>query len=530
MVITYYNAYTYEETLNILSPDGAYVTVNNVSVDYGSDNAISAGETIDLIITLENLGNENSSEINIYLQEDDPYIDLSDGSFTINNMQQGVIELVPLSFNISNNAPYAHQFSVDIFLESEESSWYNSLNLSLESLVESFEGDTVYSWNSSGDADWFITSDYSNNGELSLSSGQIDDNSESSIEVNVDVVQDGNIGFSYRVSSEYSPSGSNFYDGLTFFIDGQQIGQYQPTSSDQSPWINVSYPVSEGNHTFKWTYSKDGGGGSTDCINTGCDDAAFIDDVIFPSVESEFNGIVGDINGDEIVNVLDIIQTVNMALGSQDPNFTVADLNSDGIINVLDIVLIVNIVLGPRLNDATEASVNIEENLLNISGNGTISGIQMLISHDENFSFELTKQSMISDFLTIGKLTEIIVVLPSEENIFSYNGNFEIEEIMIVNSHSEIDIVLPSEIVLSEAYPNPFNPVTNLDINITEDSFVTVKIYDIRGYVVHTMLSTNLEKGTHTVSWNASDFPSGLYFVRAESTNGVQSQKITLLK
>ena len=57
------------------------------------------------------------------------------------------------------------------------------------------------------------------------------------------------------------------------------MGQYQPTGSGTSPWTNVSYSVSSGNHTFKWTYSKDGGGGATDCNNTGCDDAAFIDDI-----------------------------------------------------------------------------------------------------------------------------------------------------------------------------------------------------------------------------------------------------------
>ena len=83
-------------------------------------------------------------------------------------------------------------------------------------------------------------------------------------------------------------------------------------------------------------------------------------------VESQFNGVIGDINGDAVVNVLDVIQTVNMALGSQDPNYNTADLNSDGIINVLDIVLIVNIVLGPRINDATEASVNIYDNSIGI--------------------------------------------------------------------------------------------------------------------------------------------------------------------
>ena len=52
------------------------------------------------------------------------------------------------------------------------------------------------------------------------------------------------------------------------------------------------------------TLDPDGGGGSTDCTNTGCDDAAFIDDIVFPSVESQGNSIVGDVNGDETVNVL----------------------------------------------------------------------------------------------------------------------------------------------------------------------------------------------------------------------------------
>ena len=530
LVITYYNAYTYEETLNILSPEGAYVTVSNVSVDYGSDNTISAGETIELILTLENLGNENSGDVVVTMDEEDPYISIISGDSSINSLQEGQIELVPLSFSVSNSAPYGHQFSINLYLESDENSWSNSLSLSLEALVESFEQSPVFSWISSGDADWSLNSNYSNTGELSMSSGQIGDNSESSIEVNVDVIQGGNIAFSYRVSSEYSPSGSNFYDGLTFYIDGQQVGQYQPTASGQYPWTAVSYPVSEGNHTFKWTYSKDGGGGSTDCFNTGCDDAAFIDDIVFPPVESQFNGVVGDVNGDAVVNVLDVIQTVNMALGSQNPDYNTADLNSDGIINVLDIVLIVNIVLGPRVSDATEASVNIYNDSVCISGNGAISGIQMKISHSHDFAFELTDKSMISDFITTENVTELIVILPEEDHVMSFSGDFEIDEIYIVNSYEEIDVVLPSNIELGSAYPNPFNPVTSLDIYLDQDSYVSVSVYDVRGYLVSSLLNSNLEKGSHTLTWNASDLPSGLYFIKAQSDYGIQTQKVTLLK
>ena len=54
---------------------------------------------------------------------------------------------------------------------------------------------------------------------------------------------------------------------------------------------------------------------------------------------------MGDVNYDGVVNILDVIQTVNMVLGNQEPNFESADLNEDGEINVLDIIQIVNIIL-----------------------------------------------------------------------------------------------------------------------------------------------------------------------------------------
>ena len=57
------------------------------------------------------------------------------------------------------------------------------------------------------------------------------------------------------------------------------------------------------------------------------------------------NIIIGDINGDTLINVVDVVQLVNMALGEQTPNLSVGDINQDGIINVLDIVQIVSIIL-----------------------------------------------------------------------------------------------------------------------------------------------------------------------------------------
>tara|TARA_Y100000768_G_scaffold134618_1_gene100271 strand:+ start:43 stop:1134 length:1092 start_codon:yes stop_codon:yes gene_type:complete len=363
-----------------------------------------------------------------------------------------------------------------------------------------------------------------------MGSGLITDNQESSVEVNVDVLQDGNVSFSYRVSSEYSPSGSNFYDGLTFYIDDVQVAQYQPSSSGQSPWVNVSYPVLEGNHTFKWTYSKDGGGGSTDCTNTGCDDAAFIDDIQFPTVNSDFNNVVGDINGDEIVNVLDVIQLVNMALGSQDINYTTADLNNDGIVNVLDIVMVVNLALDGRITDAKNAKLEIIDNQIRILSDGLIGGVQLTLSHDSDFSFDLIDQSLFSDYSVNNNETTIIFVLPENENLISFNGDFKITNLIVASTSGEVSVELPSEIALSDIYPNPFNPVTNVDFYLFQSGHTSIKAYNILGQVVDVILDQSIEQGYHSFTWDASIQPSGFYFITVQSGNSIESQKVTLLK
>ena len=57
-------------------------------------------------------------------------------------------------------------------------------------------------------------------------------------------------------------------------------------------------------------------------------------------------GTPGDVNGDEVINVLDVVQTINMILGVQSES-SLADLNDDGIVNILDVVLMINVVLTP---------------------------------------------------------------------------------------------------------------------------------------------------------------------------------------
>ena len=145
-------------------------------------------------------------------------------------------------------------------------------------------------WTFGGNADWIIDGSNPYNGTYSARSGAIDHSETSQLTITLDVIYDGNIDFNYRVACEYSPSGNNFYDGLIFYVDDQQMDQYQPTSTGDTPWSSASFPVSQGIHTFKWSFEKDGGPGSTDME----EDCAWIDDITFPPTEEPSSEIFVD--------------------------------------------------------------------------------------------------------------------------------------------------------------------------------------------------------------------------------------------
>ena len=88
----------------------------------------------------------------------------------------------------------------------------------------------------------------------------------------------------------------------------------------------------------------------------------------------------------------------------------------------------------------------------------------------------------------------------------------------------------PEEFALSAAYPNPFNPTTSLDLSLDSSGSVSVKIYNVVGQVVATLASGHMNAGYHTLTWDASNMASGMYFVKVEAGSNVAVQKIMLMK
>jgi Tol biopolymer transport system component len=89
---------------------------------------------------------------------------------------------------------------------------------------------------------------------------------------------------------------------------------------------------------------------------------------------------------------------------------------------------------------------------------------------------------------------------------------------------------VPDGFVLHQNYPNPFNPGTNLEFRVSSLRFVTLRIFDVLGKEVATLVNEVRAAGAYTVRWDASSLPSGVYYYRLEAGGFVDSKKMLLMK
>ena len=91
-------------------------------------------------------------------------------------------------------------------------------------------------------------------------------------------------------------------------------------------------------------------------------------------------------------------------------------------------------------------------------------------------------------------------------------------------------INIPDSFELSEPYPNPFNPLVRFNYSINKKTDVKLNIYDINGNLVENLINDNHDVGFYDISWNATNYPSGLYFVKLNSKSSTLTRKIMLIK
>ncbi len=89
---------------------------------------------------------------------------------------------------------------------------------------------------------------------------------------------------------------------------------------------------------------------------------------------------------------------------------------------------------------------------------------------------------------------------------------------------------LPQEFSLEQNYPNPFNPSTTIRFSLTATAHTTLKVFDVLGRDVATLVNSPMEAGTHSLVLDGSKFSSGTYFYKLQSGNNVAVKKLMLVK
>jgi len=122
----------------------------------------------------------------------------------------------------------------------------------------------------------------------------------------------------------------------------------------------------------------------------------------------------------------------------------------------------------------------------------------------------------------------VVVSQNPEVDNFDYTLTF-------TDGQMSVDSIIPEKFSISNAYPNPFNPQMNIQIDLPVSEYIKVYVYDVRGRMVKTLVDGYVNAGEHIVTWNNQDnrgnpVASGTYFIRVKGENQENWQKVTLLK
>ncbi|SYZ71803.1 hypothetical protein TRIP_C10002 [Candidatus Zixiibacteriota bacterium] len=307
----------------------------------------------------------------------------------------------------------------------------------------------------------------------------------------------------------------------------------------------------------------------------------------------------GDVNLDKMINVADLVNVVAYIIGNFGlpvRNFATANINFDAVVNVVDLVGIINMILGQPMSPSPApvdyyngqfATMKIEHGdlesgqLTNLNVRGEfpdqVAGVQLQVDYDPD-ALELgtpvlpeaakslvlaynddhkgrlrmvlySRQTQMSSMLIPAGASDVVRLeaktkrqIKADDNTTiritkAYLSNARAVEIPMDNPNPPI---VPTTFMLYQNYPNPFNPTTTIEFDIAGTgggvtNNAKLKIYNILGQQVRTLVDGAMVPGRHTVIWDGTDqgghgVATGIYFYRLEVGGKSQTKKMLLVK
>lgn len=124
---------------------------------------------------------------------------------------------------------------------------------------------------------------------------------------------------------------------------------------------------------------------------------------------------------------------------------------------------------------------------------------------------------------------ENVVILDIQEELNKKMQSMSLKSLFVTSVKD--DETAPGDILLNQNYPNPFNPSTSISYQVAYATYVSIKIYDLLGNEIETLVDRHIQPGTYNVRWNASSLSSGIFFCVMITCIGIKKVvKLILLK
>jgi hypothetical protein len=264
---------TWSSTINVLL-NAPVLDHTTFTVDDGvsGNGKLDAGETLDLIVDVTNIGHADINTLTATMGCLSSYVTVNSTTSNISSLAVNSQQSTTFNITIDANTPNGALVQFPFDVTNGNYTHNTSFNETIGIINEDYEtGDfTRYAWVNDPLYPWIIDIVNVYEGTNSSKSGAgLPDGEVSHLLINVDVTAPGDISFYKFVSSEQD------YDFLQFYIDGNKQGEW---SGIDNYWSFVSFPVTVGNHDLEWEYDKDG------AVEDG-QDCAWLDYIVFPPID-----------------------------------------------------------------------------------------------------------------------------------------------------------------------------------------------------------------------------------------------------
>ncbi len=163
----------------------------------------------------------------------------------------------------------------------------------------------------------------------------------------------------------------------------------------------------------------------------------------------------------------------------------------------------------------------------------TILGVSTTVKHFRSHYIHGDRYSIAYGFGRIKRITYIdhpcyaVLIDRHQDIVFSrINGQEHGEFVSVDDQKGHV----PTHFDLGQNFPNPFNPTTTIEISMPQTRYVNLRVFDLLGQEVATLVADELQPGKHKIQWNAAGVTSGVYFYRLRAGDVVQTRRLIVLK